>query len=154
MLLMIAYIAMMFVLSYLLGLLGGEKIHSAPWVLVLYPLVRYSIYAALAMALVTVMHPIVAWGITTGIALVIMVVQPTERQVANVGLRWIKNVVYTILPSSGLLSEERFLTIKEASIKHVSWLDQVTALAYGLDYALILLLLAMWSFHSKSLRRD
>src|SRR5579859_7854735 len=53
MLLMCAYIAMMLVLSYLLALIGGQKIHSAPWAMVLYPLVRYSIYAALAMALVT-----------------------------------------------------------------------------------------------------
>jgi ABC-type transport system involved in multi-copper enzyme maturation permease subunit len=154
MLLMSTYVAMMFVLSYLLALIGGEKIHSAPWVLVLYPLVRYSIYAALAMALVTVMHPFVAWGITTGVALVILMVEPTGRPVTNVGWRWIKNIIYEILPSSGLLSEERFLTIKDASLKHTSWLDHATTLAYGLDYALVLLLLAMWSFHSKSLRRD
>jgi ABC-type transport system involved in multi-copper enzyme maturation permease subunit len=154
MLLMSAYIVMMFALSYLLALIGGQKIHSAPWVLLLYPLVRYSIYAALAMALVTVMHPIVAWGITTGIALVILIVQPTGRPVSNVAWRWIKNVIYTILPSSGLLSEERFLTIKDATIKHANWVDHVATLGYGLDYALVLLLIAMWSFHSKSLRRD
>jgi ABC-type transport system involved in multi-copper enzyme maturation permease subunit len=153
-LLMSTYILMMFVLSYLLALLGGERIHSAPWVLLLYPLVRYAIYAALAMALVTVMPPIVAWGITTGIAIIILMVQPTERPVKNVAWFWIKNTIYTILPSSGLLSEERFLTIKDATIKHATWADHVTTLAYGLNYALILLLIAMWSFHSKSLRRD
>jgi ABC-type transport system involved in multi-copper enzyme maturation permease subunit len=153
-LLMSTYILMMFVLSYLLALLGGERIHSAPWVLLLYPLVRYAIYAALAIALVTVMPPIVAWGITTGIAIIILLVQPTERPVKNVAWFWLKNTIYTILPSSGLLSEERFLTIKDATIKHATWMDHVTTLAYGLDYALILLLIAMWSFHSKSLRRD
>jgi ABC-type transport system involved in multi-copper enzyme maturation permease subunit len=154
MLLMSAYIVMMFVLSYLLALIGGQKIHSAPWVLLLYPLVRYAIYAALAMALVTVMHPFVAWGITTGIAVMILIVEPSGRPVNNVVWRWTKNIAYTILPSSGLLSEERFLTIKDAAIKPVSWLDHLTALGYGLDYALVLLLIAMWSFHNRSLRRD
>jgi len=74
--------------------------------------------------------------------------------VNNVAWRWIKNVLYVVLPSSGLLSEDRFLTIKEATIKRTGWLDHVTTLSYGLDYALVLLLIAMWSFHSKSLRRD
>jgi len=62
MLLMSAYVAMMLALTYLLALIGGQRIHSAAWLLVLYPLVRYSIYAALAMMLVTWMHPLVAWG--------------------------------------------------------------------------------------------
>jgi ABC-type transport system involved in multi-copper enzyme maturation permease subunit len=154
MLLMSAYIAMMLVLGYLLALIGGQRIHSAPWVLVLYPLVRYSIYAALAMALVTTMHPVVAWGITTAIALIIMIVQPTARPVTNATWRWTKEALYTILPSSGLLSEDRFLTIKSAALKPVSWLDHITTLAYGLDYAFVLLLIAMWSFRTKSLRRD
>ncbi len=141
MLLMCAYVVMMLVLSYLLALIGGQKIHSAPWVMVLYPMVRYAIYAALAMALVTLMHPVVAWGITAAVAVVVMIVEPTGQP-------------YAVLPSSGLLSEDRFLTIKEATIKRTGWLDHVTTLSYGLDYALVLLLIAMWSFHSKSLRRD
>ena len=154
MLLMCVYVVMMLVLSYLLALIGGQKIHSAPWVMVLYPLVRYSIYAALAMMLVTWMHPVVAWGITTAIAVAVLIVEPTGQPVKNVAWRWIKNVLYAVLPSSGLLSEGRFLTIKEAAIKRTGWLDHVTTLSYGLDYALVLLLIAMWSFHSKSLRRD
>ena len=154
MLLMCVYVVMMLVLSYLLALIGGQKIHSAPWVMVLYPLVRYSIYAALAMMLVTWMHPVVAWGITTAIAVAVLIVEPTGQPVKNVAWRWIKNVLYAVLPSSGLLSEDRFLAIKEATIKRTGWLDHVTTLSYGLDYALVLLLIAMWSFHSKSLRRD
>jgi ABC-type transport system involved in multi-copper enzyme maturation permease subunit len=154
MLLMSAYVAMMLALTYLLALIGGQRIHSAPWLLVLYPLVRYSIYAALATMLVTWMHPVVAWGITTALAVIVMIVEPTGRPVNNVSWRWIKNILYTVLPSSGLLSEDRFLTIKEAAIKKTGWLEHVTTLTYGLDYALVLLLIAMWSFHSKSLRRD
>src|SRR5882762_11000885 len=154
MLLMSVYIAMMLALTYLLALIGGQKLHSAPWLLVLYPLARYSIYAALAMMLVTWMHPFVAWGITTGIAVIVLIVEPTGQPAKNLTWRWIKNVLYAVLPSSGLLSEDRFLTIKEAAIKKTGWLDHVTTLSYGLDYALVLLLIAMWSFHSKSLRRD
>lgn len=154
MLLMSVYIAMMLALTYLLAVIGGQRIHSAAWLLVLYPLVRYSIYAALAMALVTWMHPIVAWGITAATAVIVLIVEPTGQPVKNVAWRWIKNVLYAVLPSSGLLSEDRFLTIKEAAIKKTGWLDHVTTLSYGLDYALVLLLIAMWSFHSKSLRRD
>src|SRR5258706_4016727 len=41
MLLMSAYVAMMLALTYLLALIGGQRIHSAAWLLVLYPLVRY-----------------------------------------------------------------------------------------------------------------
>src|SRR5262249_24162196 len=154
MLLMLTYIAMMLVRTYVLALIGGQRIQSAPWLVGLFSLVRYLIFAALAMALVTVMHPIAAWGLTTATAVMVMIVEPTSRPVTNVGWKWIKNVLYSILPSSGLLSEERFLTINSATLKHVSFLDHATTLAYGLDYALVLLLLAMWSFHSKSLRRD
>src|SRR5881392_163273 len=91
MLLMSVYIAMMLALTYLLALIGGQKIHSAPWIMVLYPLVRYAIYAALAMALVTWMHPLVAWGIATAVAVAVMIVEPSGRAVNNVAWRWIKN---------------------------------------------------------------
>jgi hypothetical protein len=85
---------------------------------------------------------------------VVTIVEPSGQPANNVAWRWIKNFLYVVLPSSGLLSEDRFLTIKEAAIKRTGWLDHVTALSYGLDYALVLLLIAMSSFHSKSLRRD
>jgi len=48
MLFMACYVGMLISVSYLLAWLGGVKIQAAPWVLLVYPLVRYSIYAALA----------------------------------------------------------------------------------------------------------
>ncbi len=62
--------------------------------------------------------------------------------------------LYSVLPSTGLLSESRFMSLTQSSLKPVGWLNHITTLAYGLDYALVCLLLAMWSFHYRSLRRD
>jgi len=53
-----------------------------------------------------------------------------------------------------LLSEERFLTITHAALKQATWLEHLTTLAYGLDYALVFLLLAIWSFRYRSLTHD
>jgi hypothetical protein len=39
-------------------------------------------------------------------------------------------------------------------LKQAGWLDHLITLAYGLDYALVFLLLATWSFHYRSLKRD
>ena len=152
-LLMIVYVVMMFALSYLLAWIGGQRIHSALWVLLVYPLVRYSIYAALAMALVTILHPVITWAIALLIGVLSSLVT-SWGEVTNPLLRAIKALLFVILPSTGLLSEERFLTIRDASLQPMRWFDHLTALSYGVDYALVLLLLAMWSFHYRSLKRD
>ena len=39
-----------------LAWLGGGKLQCAPWLLIVYPLARYSLYAALAMLMVTVIY--------------------------------------------------------------------------------------------------
>ncbi len=62
-LLMLIYVAGMLALSYLLASIGGESIHSTPWVLIVYPLVRYAVYSAIAVLLVTVLHPVVTFAI-------------------------------------------------------------------------------------------
>jgi hypothetical protein len=36
----------------------------------------------------------------------------------------------------------------------MAWTDHLLALSYGLDYALICFLLAVWSFRYRSLTRD
>jgi hypothetical protein len=53
-----------------------------------------------------------------------------------------------------LLSESRFLGMTQASLNPISWTNHVTALAYGLDYALVLFLIAVWSFRRRPLTRD
>jgi ABC-type transport system involved in multi-copper enzyme maturation permease subunit len=153
MLLMAAYTALMTGLTYLLMWIGGQHAAVAIWILVVYPMVRYAVYAAIAMLLVTVMHPLVAWAITVIVAALAMIVAPSGRSWSP-HVEWLRKALYTILPSTGLLSENRFISITEASLKPMTWLDHLTALAYGLDCALVCLLLAMWSFHYRSLRRD
>lgn len=153
MLLMSFYVVMMFVLSYILAWLGGQRIQSTSWVLLVYPLVRYAIYGAIATSLVTLMHPILAWGLTLLVSVGAAVSAPSTA-VSKPHLKAFLAVVYSILPSSNLLSEDRFLTIKNASVHPVSWLDHLTTLSYGLDYAFVFLLLAMWSFHHRGLKRD
>jgi ABC-type transport system involved in multi-copper enzyme maturation permease subunit len=153
MMLMGIYVLLMFALSYLLAWMGGERIQSTPWVLIVYPMVRYAAYGAMAMALVTLMHPVV----TIGIIMVISVAAPRVMPGAGDASRlagWIKAPLYAILPSTGLLSEDRFLTITHAALKPTGWLEHATTLGYGLDYALVCLVLAMWSFHFRSLKRD
>jgi len=68
MLLMAVYVAMMFALSYLLAWMGGERIQASPWVLLVYPLVRYAIYGAMAMLVVTVIHPVLAFAAVMAIS--------------------------------------------------------------------------------------
>ena len=153
MLLMAVYVTMMFALSYLLAWMGGEKIQSSPWVLLVYPLVRYAIYAAMAMLLVTVIHPVLAFAAVLAISVAANVVDPAQ-QYSNMFWTWVRNVLYVVLPSTALLSEEKFLVITHATLKQTTWIEHLTVIAYGLDYALVFLLFAMWSFHSRTLKRD
>ena len=60
---MLVHIALMVATSYALAAIGGVRVHAGVWILIAYPLVRYAIYSALAMWLVTVMHPMVAFAI-------------------------------------------------------------------------------------------
>jgi ABC-type transport system involved in multi-copper enzyme maturation permease subunit len=153
MLLMTLYVLLMFGLSYLLAWMGGERIQSTPWVLLVYPMVRYAIYATISMLLVTLLHPVVTFGIVLGLSVLAMVVAPGSLSASRF-TRFIRIPVYEVLPSTSLLSEDRFLSITHASLKQVGWRDHATTIAYGLDYALVCLLLAMLSFHNRNLKRD
>jgi ABC-type transport system involved in multi-copper enzyme maturation permease subunit len=151
--LMSGYVVMMYGLSWLLAWLGGAQLHSTTWVLFAYPLVRYAIYAAIALALVTLIHPVATMGIVLILAVLALIVQPSGQAVHN-HLQYVKVPLWVLLPSTSLLSEERFLTITHAALKQANWTEHLTTLAYGLDYALVFLLLAFWSFHYRSLTRD
>ncbi|HXM45943.1 MAG TPA: ABC transporter permease subunit [Bryobacteraceae bacterium] len=148
-LLMAAYVLMMLALSYLLAAIGGERIHPAPWLLIVYPLVRYALYSGLAMLLATVMHPVVSFAIMLVIMVAELIVAPASR--APYLPAWLKAGLYAALPSPELLSEARFLTITEASLKQTSPLHHLTVLGYGLDWALVFFLLAAWLFSRRSL---
>jgi ABC-type transport system involved in multi-copper enzyme maturation permease subunit len=153
MLMMAFYVTLTFGLSYLLAWMGGERIQSTPWVLIVYPLVRYAVYAAIAMFLVTFMHPVLSFGIVLVISVLASMAAPTAPA-SSIFRHWLRTPIWVVLPSTTLLSEDRFLSITQAALKQAGWLDHLIALAYGLDYALVFLLLAMWSFHYRSLKRD
>jgi len=154
MMLMALYVAMTFGLSFILAWMGGQRIQSAPWVLIAYPMVRYAIYAAIAMAVATVAHPVLTWAFTLLLGVVAWLVVPGDSEPVKLALRWLKTGLYYLLPSTSFLSEDRFLSIKDSALRQTGWVEHLTTLAYGVDYALVMLLLAMWLFHYRSLKRD
>jgi len=151
-LMMLVFVALMVGLNYLLAWIGGAAIQTTPWVLVVYPVLRYMIYSALGVLLVTVMHPIVAFCIVLVMMITTGLVAPGNTQTFMPD--WLRSGLFYVLPSSNLLSETRFLTITRATLRAALWTDHLTAIVYGLDYALICFLLAAWIFHSRSLSRD
>ncbi len=80
-------------------------------------------------------------------------VQQTANAVTS-NWKYLRVPLWIALPSTSLLSEERFLTITHATVKQIGLLEHLTTLAYGLDYALVFVLMAMWSFRYRSLTRD
>jgi ABC-type transport system involved in multi-copper enzyme maturation permease subunit len=150
--LMLTYILAMFGMSYLLAWIGDARIQTTPWVLIAYPMVRYAIYSALAILLVTLMHPVLAFGIVLVTSVLADRLGPGSH-FANFP-QSVQKVLYVILPSTDLLSESNFLSITETTLKKMPWTDHLLALSYGLDYALICFLLAVWSFRYRSLSRD
>ena len=152
MLLMGVYVLCMFGLSCLLAWIGGATIQSSPWVLLAYPMVRYAIFAAIGILLVGVMHPVIAIAIVMVVSILAQLVAPGSN--TTFMAEWLKTGLFYILPSTGLLSEVRFLTITKATLRGAPWSEHLTALAYGLDYALVCFLLGVWFFRRRSLSRD
>jgi ABC-type transport system involved in multi-copper enzyme maturation permease subunit len=150
--LMALYVLFMFGFSYLLAWVGGERIQTTPWVLLVYPLLRYAIYGALAMFLVTRMHPVTAFAIVLVTAFLASALQPGRHSLSFLPDP-LTRIAYALLPSTYLLSESRFLTITQASLQKVTWDVHAITLGYGLDYALVWFLLAVWSFQRLSLLR-
>jgi ABC-type transport system involved in multi-copper enzyme maturation permease subunit len=153
-LLMACYVVMMFGLSYLLAWMGGQRVLAASWILLTYPMVRYAIYAAFAMAVATLAHPVLSWVFTLLLGLGAMLLVPGGEPITKAALRWLSTGLYYVLPSTQFLSEDRFLNIKQATLRQTGWAEHLITLTYGVDYALVVLLLAMWSFHYRSLKRD
>lgn len=152
--LMGVYVLFLFGMSYLLAWIGGARIQSTPWVLIAYPMVRYAIYSAMSMLLVTAMHPLFSFGIVMVVSVLSSLLGPGGGMFGAFLPAWLRSAVYAVLPSTELLSEARFLTITQASLKLVPWTNHAVALAYGLDYALVLFLLAVWAFRRRALARN
>ena len=153
MLFMFCYVLLMLGMSYFLVTFAGMKVHAAAWILLIYPMVRYAICAGMALVLTTFVHPTVVMGLLLVTWLLTESSGP-EGFEWTPKLQWLKTGLYYFLPSTNLLTEGRFLSLRQASIKQVGWAQHAISLGYGLDCALILVLLAMWSFHYRSLRQD
>jgi ABC-type transport system involved in multi-copper enzyme maturation permease subunit len=153
MLFMGCYVLVMLALSYVMAGLAGVHLQVSPLVLVLYPMVRYSIYAAIAMFFATLTNTIATMGAVFVIAMGIEFVAPRSPAWMP-KLAWLKTALYYVLPSTNLLTEDRFLSLRQAALKQATWQDHTISLAYGLDFALIIVLVAMWSFHYRTLRKD
>lgn len=151
-LMMFVFILIMLGLNYLLAWIGGASIQTNPWVLIVYPMVRYAVYSALGVLLVTVMHPILSFCIVLVTMIGAGLVAPGNPQTFMPA--WLRTGLFYLLPSSNLLSETRFLTITRATLKAATWSEHATSLVDGLDYALVCFLFAAWIFRSRSLSRD
>jgi ABC-type transport system involved in multi-copper enzyme maturation permease subunit len=150
--LMLVYVLAMFGMSYLLAWIGDARIQTTPWVLIAYPMVRYAIYSALAILLVTMMHPVLAFGSVLTASVLASMVSSVAR--SSSFPEWLRKGLYVVLPSTNLLSESQFLSITQTTLKRMAWPDHLLALSYGLDYALVCFLLAVWSFQHRSQTRD
>ena len=149
-LLMSVYVLGMLGVTLLLSYLGGQRLQTSLWTLLVYPMVRYSIWAAISIFFVTMVHPIVVMGVVAVLATLVQLFASASKGIPN----WLRLPIHLMLPLTGLLSEERFLVITRASLKTLPWTSHATILAYGLDYALVFFMLAAWVFQHRSLTRD
>lgn len=148
--LMAVYVVAMLGVTFLLAWLGGQSFHTSVWTLIAYPLVRYAIWAAISMFLVTMVHPVLVMAMVVILMTLITVFGSTSSHMPA----WLRLPVHVILPLTSLVSEEKFLIITRASLRPFPWTNHLTALAYGLDYALVFFLLAVFVFQRRSLARD
>ncbi|HWC99360.1 MAG TPA: hypothetical protein VG456_21525, partial [Candidatus Sulfopaludibacter sp.] len=147
------YVFAMLALNYGMAAIGGIHIQASPWLLIVYPFVRYAVFSAIAMMLVTVMHPIVSFGIVLVMSIAAQIVAPSSTPPQFMA-PWVRKTLFDILPSTNALSEIRFLTVTRATLRGAPWSDHALTLAYGLNYALVCFLLAAWFFRNRTLSRD
>jgi ABC-type transport system involved in multi-copper enzyme maturation permease subunit len=150
MMLMAVYVVAMFGVTMLLAWFGGQHFHTSLWTLLVYPMVRYAMWAAIAMFLVTLLHPVLVMGAVVILATLVLFFGSPWHHTPN----WLRLPVHLVLPLTNLVSEERFLSITRASLKPFPWTSHLTVLAYGLDYALVCFLLAVFVFQRRALSRD
>jgi len=147
------YVVGMLGVTLLLTWLGGQLLHAPWWVLLVYPFVRYAVWAAISMFLVTLLNPAVVVGV---VAVLLSLIQFLVSASALSGIpSWFRLPVHVVLPlTTVVLSEDRFLTMTRESLRRYPWAYHVTALAYGMDYALVCFLLAVAAFQHRSLLHD
>lgn len=150
--LMLVYVLGMVGFTIILTWMGGRSVHTPWWVLLVYPLVRYAVWAAISLFLiVTVRNPIVVMGVVAGLIWADQYIGVAVNEVP----RWIRLPLHIALPlTTVVLDENRFLTMTVAAMKRYPWNDHIIALAYGLNYALVFFLLAVAAFQHRGLTHD
>jgi ABC-type transport system involved in multi-copper enzyme maturation permease subunit len=150
--LMSVYVVGMLGVIFLLTWLGDHPFQTSWWVLLTYPLVRYAIWAAISMFLVTLMNPVAVMGIVAALLSLIQFLVAASA-ISDVP-PWIRVPLHLALPLTPVvLDEGRFFTMTQAALHRYPWTDHMTALAYGLNYALVCFLLAVAMFRHRSLTR-
>lgn len=150
MMLMVVYVFAMLGVTIILAWLGGQRFHTSLWTLLVYPLVRYAIWAAISLFWVTLLHPILVMGVVLIMATLVNLFGSASDHIVS----WIRLPVHFLLPLTNLVSEDRFMVITHATLKPFTWNNHLTALVYGLDYALVCFLLAVFVFQRRGLSRD
>ncbi|HTM38538.1 MAG TPA: ABC transporter permease [Terriglobales bacterium] len=148
--LMAGYVLAMLGVTLLLAWLGGQSFQFSVWTLLVYPLTRYALWASISLLLVTLVHPIV---VMAGVLILMSLIKVFESSSSSMAA-WIRLPVHYILPLTNLISEERFTVITKAARHPFPWTGHVTALVYGLNYALVCFLLATLIFRRRGLSRD
>jgi len=115
--LMFTYVLFLFGVSFLLASSGGVRIQSSLWPLIVYLVVRYAFYSAIAMLLVTRMHTVFAFVIVMLIG-VLSRVSESGSVDSSFLPDAVRHALYYVLPSFDLLSESRFLTVTRAIAAH------------------------------------
>jgi ABC-type transport system involved in multi-copper enzyme maturation permease subunit len=149
---MAIYVVFLVGMTYLLAAISGQSIHGSPLPLLIYPLIRYAVYAAIGMLFGVLMHPMAGFGLTLLVAYLASAVGPAGSASWMPG--WLRTGLYVALPSTRLLSEDRFVELTQSPIHGVLWKQHLISLVYGVDYAVVCFLLAAWAFRRKSLARE
>lgn len=151
-LLMLVYTVSMLGAGLFLNRLAGLPFRAPWWVLIVYPLVRFAVWAAFSMFLVTFLHPLVTMGIAAVIGLVTWVLATPG---AGNYPQWFRVPLQVVLPlTHSVLSEDRFFSMTQQTLHRYPWAFHATALAYGLNYALVCFLLAAFLFERRSLASE
>jgi len=146
-LLMLVYTVCMLGAGLFLYRLAGLPFRAPWWILIVYPLVRYAVWAAISMFLVTFLHPIVTLGVAAVISTWVLVTPGAAYYP-----EWIRVPLQVIFPlTTSVLSEDRFFSMTQQTLHRYPWAYHATALAYGLNYALVCFLLAAFLFQRRSL---
>jgi len=151
-LLMLAYTIAMWGTGVLLYRLGGLPFRTPWWILIVYPFVRYSVWAAIAMFLVTFLHPLVTMAV---VGMIISLIRILASPGAANYPGWMRVPLHVALPfTTSVLSEDRFFSMTQQSLHRYPWTFHATAIAYGVNYAFLCFILAALMFQSRSLAGD